>query len=179
MYYPDLTPYSYCFRALQTGRCFSDVLNVGWLALPNEYTKGDVPEQFLPKLFVLLTRLLTRQTRGCHHCQYCPGPPDPPEETEEWTVVKLPGGGTMAFPRQKAALRDGKGAWLGSAQIWVPSVEGDVIYAAPTLIYHYVEAHRYCPPREFIDAVLAFRVESSFDAKAESGRRYRALAEEL
>ncbi|MCX7805518.1 MAG: hypothetical protein N3A38_10060 [Planctomycetota bacterium] len=28
------------------------------------------------------------------------------------------------------------------------------IYAAPTLIYHYVVAHKYRPPQEFIDAVM-------------------------
>lgn len=29
-----------------------------------------------------------------------------------------------------------------------------VLYVVPKLISHYVEAHGYCPPREFIDAVL-------------------------
>ena len=35
-------------------------------------------------------------------------------------------------------------------------VRGDerTVYAAPTLIVHYVEAHRYRPPEEFIAAVL-------------------------
>ena len=29
------------------------------------------------------------------------------------------------------------------------------VYAAPTLIWHYVTEHGYRPPDEFIDAVLA------------------------
>lgn len=44
---------------------------------------------------------------------------------------------------------------LGQAEIRVAG--GDLIYAAPTLIYHYVEAHDYRPPVEFIERVLAGR----------------------
>jgi hypothetical protein len=29
------------------------------------------------------------------------------------------------------------------------------IYAAPTMIVHYIESHSYLPPGEFIDAILA------------------------
>lgn len=48
---------------------------------------------------------------------------------------------------------DEESVMLGSAEIWVPGREG-CIYAAPTLIVHYVEAHEYLPPPEFIEAVL-------------------------
>ena len=41
---------------------------------------------------------------------------------------------------------------LGSAEIWIFSE--DRIYAAPTLIVHYIEAHRYLPPQDFIAAVM-------------------------
>jgi hypothetical protein len=39
-----------------------------------------------------------------------------------------------------------------SAEIRVPGRKR--IYAAPELVYHYVAAHNYLPPGEFIDAVL-------------------------
>ena len=42
----------------------------------------------------------------------------------------------------------------GSCEIIVPGREG-IVYHAPALIAHYVRAHRYRPPREFIEAVLA------------------------
>jgi hypothetical protein len=42
----------------------------------------------------------------------------------------------------------------GSAEIIVPGRDGKV-YRAPTLIGHYVGRHRYRPPREFVEAVLA------------------------
>ncbi len=45
------------------------------------------------------------------------------------------------------------GRFLGSNEIRVIGV--DKVYAAPVLIFHYVEAHNYRPPQEFIDAVLA------------------------
>lgn len=45
-------------------------------------------------------------------------------------------------------------AAYGSAEIHVRGQNG-VVYGAPTLIVHYVEAHNYRPPQAFIDAVLA------------------------
>ena len=41
----------------------------------------------------------------------------------------------------------------GSGEIRVRGT-GQTVYTAPTLIVHYVEAHRYRPPEEFIAAVL-------------------------
>ena len=42
--------------------------------------------------------------------------------------------------------------WRGNAVIAVEGIRGT--YAAPALIYHYVVAHDYRPPDEFIEAVL-------------------------
>ena len=43
-------------------------------------------------------------------------------------------------------------AYLGNGEI---RVRGEAAYyASPTLIYHYVVAHHYKPPEEFIEAVL-------------------------
>jgi hypothetical protein len=42
----------------------------------------------------------------------------------------------------------------GSAEIRVAGA--GKVYAAPTLVHHYVVAHDYRPPEEFIAAVLAF-----------------------
>jgi len=41
----------------------------------------------------------------------------------------------------------------GNGEIFVKNREGQV-FAAPTLIYHYVFAHNYRPPDVFIEAVL-------------------------
>lgn len=41
----------------------------------------------------------------------------------------------------------------GNGQIRVED-QNSQVYAAPTMIYHYVTVHGYRPPREFIEAVL-------------------------
>jgi hypothetical protein len=40
-----------------------------------------------------------------------------------------------------------------SANVWIPS--RTVVYVAPAMILHYIEAHVYRPPDEFIGAVMA------------------------
>jgi hypothetical protein len=53
---------------------------------------------------------------------------------------------------------------LGNAEIMVPGLRG-VYYMAPTLIYHYVQAHQYQPPDEFVESVLAFDPSSRFNGQ--------------
>lgn len=48
---------------------------------------------------------------------------------------------------------DAEESILGSAEIRV-GLPGGRWYAAPNLVYHYVTAHNYRPPDEFIEAVL-------------------------
>jgi hypothetical protein len=43
---------------------------------------------------------------------------------------------------------------FGSAEIRVPG-KGNIVFAAPEMIAHYVIMHEYRPPEEFIEAVLA------------------------
>ncbi len=38
---------------------------------------------------------------------------------------------------------------------------GDKMYVAPRMILHYIEVHAYCPPQEFLDAVV--RIETTTD----------------
>lgn len=40
-----------------------------------------------------------------------------------------------------------------SGNVWIPA--DDVVYVAPEMIVHYVEAHAYAPPEAFVRAVLA------------------------
>ena len=65
--------------------------------------------------------------RGFHDCQFCP-----------------------KVPYTKEVIRRGNG------QIRVEG-EGGIVFVAPTMIYHYVSAHQYLPPADFIDAVLQTR----------------------
>src|SRR5690348_14375463 len=43
--------------------------------------------------------------------------------------------------------------YLDTGDIAVPF--GDLLFVSPTMIVHYVEAHEYLPPADFIRAVLA------------------------
>jgi len=45
---------------------------------------------------------------------------------------------------------------MGTGELWVPGT-GDLIYVAPKLVAHYIEAHGYLPPQEFMEAVVAFQ----------------------
>jgi hypothetical protein len=43
---------------------------------------------------------------------------------------------------------------LGDAEVRVTGRDGKV-YAAPNLLYHYIEKHGYKPPDEFVEALMA------------------------
>jgi len=45
----------------------------------------------------------------------------------------------------------------GNGEFHLPASGGAVAYAAPELVPHYVEVHRYLPPVEYIEAVVAYR----------------------
>ena len=42
---------------------------------------------------------------------------------------------------------------LGAANVFIPA--GEAIYVAPSLVVHYIDAHHYRPPAEFLAAVRA------------------------
>lgn len=69
------------------------------------------------------------------------------------------------------------GRAAGTANFGVPA--GDRLYLAPEMIAHYVEAHRYAPPAEFVAAVLASPLPGTreyVDAVAPFVERRRALS---
>jgi hypothetical protein len=103
---------------------------VGWLARGQEFCRGEVGQNFFTKLCQLLVApwepLATPGFHECDLCQFSGGP---------------------------QLLRCGDVVvTMGSSNLFVP---GDgCIYVAPSLIAHYVDAHQYSPPEEFIRAVL-------------------------
>ncbi len=102
------------------------LLNVGWLDAIHPFPKGETTTIFQERLFEFCLHPVFK-TRGVHVCELC---------------------GFFGM-----AKRGNKEAWLGSAEIRVIGKEGRV-YVAPTLVYHYVVDHGYCPPEEFLQAVL-------------------------
>jgi hypothetical protein len=127
MYFDDLTPYSY--REPAEGVL---ELNVGWLETGSAFAVGEVPEGFIAALF-RFCKASPRQTetRGFHVCDLCSMP-------------------RSAVPK---ARLDGRAIAVGFQELRAFGVDGTV-YAAPTLIFHYVTEHGYRPPEAFIRAVL-------------------------
>ncbi|GGV07873.1 hypothetical protein GCM10010275_55210 [Streptomyces litmocidini] len=124
-YFADLAPYDYSPEA-EPGW-----VAVGWLERGKEYEIGEVSPRIMEDL-TNLAYLGEGQTRGRHYCDLCDEP------AEHWA----------RSPRFSSRFR------LGSAEIRVTR-EGGGVYAAPDLLPHYIEEHLYCPPQEFLDAVLA------------------------
>lgn len=127
MYFPDLTAYSYI-----ASQKHPDVLNIGWLESPHPFPRKKASEALLDALFESCLHRVN-QTRGYYLCQFCDAPTSGLEVS-----------------------RNGRNAWLGSAEIRVEARDGS-IYAAPDLIYHYVLEHDYDPPQEFVEALFSHR----------------------
>jgi hypothetical protein len=145
MFLRDLEPYRYSVPAP-----LDNVVAVGWLSQSSGYPTGDVSAQFIDSLAGLMSSHRVNPMRGYHACEFCSTSP------------------------LKCEVQPGKTIVLGSAEIWVPSANRSVIYAAPDLVYHYVKEHHYLPPGGFIDAVMAVRNGKEWDANEECQRRLDA-----
>jgi len=124
-HFKDLTIYTY------GAATSSDVgaRNIGWLAADIEFQIAVADPAFVERLW-RFCRISIGQTRGLHECELC--------RSSEANSVCLKGEKLL----------------LGSAEIRVLSRKGET-YAAPNLVYHYVTAHNYSPPAEFVEAVLS------------------------
>jgi hypothetical protein len=125
MYFADLTPYQYMIS-----QPLPQVLNIGWLSPDYPYATGDCDPDVSRLLEVHHEALWANQTRGYNGCHFCPDPyVDPTLDNEHGRFV------------------------LGSSELWVPTA-GETIFAAPSLVIHYLREHGYSPPAEFVAAVL-------------------------
>jgi hypothetical protein len=122
-YYEDLSEYAY------HGGAFArpGTRNVGWLAPDHPFPEASPREAVLDRLWQCC-KISVAQMRGLHDCELC------------------------GDPTAYRAERNGERLMLGTSEIRVFSSGGE-IYAAPTLIYHYMTAHRYAPPDAFLRAV--------------------------
>ena len=127
-YYDDLSPYSY-----HSTKVSNNVLNVGWLSSLEEFNKGEVTEEFIHALKVMLEQPVNL-FRGLHHCEFCPSPIFTKKDNKFVPEI------TRDCPS-------------GNGEIRVNGNNG-IIYVAPTLIMHYIEEHNYKPPEEFINAIM-------------------------
>jgi len=123
--YEDLTPCAHRSADVE-----GELIAVGWLGSESEFATGEVPANFSETLNTLVTSRAVRRIRRWEACPFC---------DDEYPVrIKV----------------GGRSAPVGDAEIRVVATDG-IVYAAPTLIAHYVAAHGYCPPGPFVDAVMA------------------------
>jgi hypothetical protein len=127
MYFPDFSPYQY-----GNVEPSADVLNVGWLSATHAFATGPADVQLIDALRKLIASPVELY-RGQHYCEFCPEP---------------------FWDANKGRLVDAGPEARGSGEIRVVSASG-VTYAAPLLVLHYVMAHSYRPPEEFIEAAVA------------------------
>jgi hypothetical protein len=122
-YFKDLSRYEY----LSDRFARPNTLNIGWLGLDNKFPT-DTPSDELLDLVWSFCKISIAQTRGVHECEFC--------------KVK----------DSELGERKGEKLLLGTSEIRVFAEDG-TIYAAPTLIYHYILKHSYQPPYVFIAAL--------------------------
>lgn len=125
-FWPDLVPYDGCSDARILGLA---PLAVGWLVRGRPYPTGKTSSTFRQKLLAFCLEPHTVCASGSQ--PRCP-------------LANCPGqAGLVQVEGHEIALGAGEIRVIGEADI----------YAAPTLIYHYVTVHGYRPPEEFVEAV--------------------------
>jgi hypothetical protein len=148
MHFADLTSYSYGLPILE-GEASGLLLNVGWLDSAAPFERGAVPAGFIERLKKLVSEQHHAQTWGFHLCPFC----------KDLEAVLL---GRRGFKRKlyDQYLADGR---FSSAEI---RVEGDNgrWYASPRMIAHYVGAHGYKPPDEFVKAVMKHAIDAGSES---------------
>jgi len=130
------------------------LLAIGWLDEVHSFSQDKVREAFLDKLFELLIKpWAPMHLLGFAECPFC------------------------TLDSHRITYND-KTIVIGALNLFVP---GDgFLYAAPSLIAHYILAHNYVPPQEFCDAVLRcppMRSPAYFDAIIQNGPA--SFAEEI
>ena len=127
-YIPDLAGVEY-YPASENLSFFA----VGWLEPKQDYLRGEVSEEFFYRLCALLQEPWHPPVvcAGIHVCKLC----------------QFSGG------RAQSQFRGYRFDGVSGGSLFVPF--GGKLFVAPVSVAHYVDAHEYCPPAEFQEAVMA------------------------
>jgi hypothetical protein len=107
------------------------LLMVGWLEPGHDYDRGSVSRSWFERLAELAAEPWQPAVAvGRHPCGFC----------------VFTGGPTSVGV-------NGIDVPLGTANLWIPGEEPGVVYLAPSLVLHYIDAHEYAPPAPFLRAV--------------------------
>jgi hypothetical protein len=116
---------------------FGPVIRVGWLGPTFPGARGDSRE-CLPMLQRLDQAASVAQTMGWHRCHFC----------RDQHAGQTP---ITSWPAWYPATFEGRA--LGDAELVVRGTD-DQVFSVPNLIIHYIDAHNYRPPQDFVDACL-------------------------
>jgi hypothetical protein len=139
MHHPDLSLYKHSDKLT-----LKEVFYVGWLDPAFPFPKGNIPDTIATKLEKIMEyEKDINVIRGLPYtCRFC-------------------GNKTVSL---KFQIRNNP-VMLGVSEIWIPS-DNDRYYAAPSLISHYIKAHHYLPPKEYVTALKNFEITSEWDVHA-------------
>ena len=121
------------FPDLSPCSCFGEaeadkLIAVGWLDEAHPYAQGEVSEAFLDRLIELLVKpWAPMYFLGYAECPFC------------------------ALDSYGVRYKDKK-IVVGALNLFVPGA--GFLYAAPSIIAHYILSHNYAPPAQFQVAVL-------------------------
>lgn len=128
MFIPDLDLCRYHTGPFDADNWSVPLRAIGWLEHPHQFDTGATPSGLAARL-----QMLVKQGRSAYsHYNFR---------------------GVKFCSICKSAGLDSPGPIWSQENIFVPG--NGVVYIAPGGIVHYVEAHSYLPPREFIDAVFS------------------------
>jgi hypothetical protein len=107
------------------------LIGVGWLDPSHSFRQAAVDKAHYEALGMLAANPWQPfVSAGRHRCQFC------------------------RFSGGPATIRIGDvDVAVGASNVFVPS--SHVVYVAPSQIVHYIDAHEYSPPDEFMNAVLS------------------------
>jgi len=108
----------------------NEIIYIGWLTSQYNFNKGAVSDFFTFRLWEHLKYKIDKK-RGYYKCDYC----------RDFIFNKIP---TSKYNKEiiKTGYYD-----------VIVFDKDEKIYRAPSLIFHYIQKHKYLPPIEFIDAV--------------------------
>lgn len=116
-----------------------NVLNVGWLDKEFDFPKGNTPSELVEKLYEILMK----------------------EGVFESRANQIRG----VHPCNLCEAHKFRSPFIGSCELWIPSQEADLYFAAPSLVIHYIQEHNYCPPKNFVESVLQLDLERRFNGQ--------------
>jgi hypothetical protein len=145
-----------------------EVLNIGWLDEKESFSTGEVSTEFRNKLKRILiecnnslNNVTVNRVRGFNSCPVC----------GKGAAFLASSGIVLTSSRITGLLdlcNDDEIHILGSREVWVPNLHRkNNFFAAYDLIYHHIFDHHYLPPKEFIESVLSFGFDSSYNAEKE------------